>query len=98
MMDSLRTAMKRAERTQTGDVEPLLDWNSMAATIRKARNYLVTVQAEQARHAQTVEDVTQKLKEEGEEIDARMTDAKDLLFDAESRMKAAMRDALGVNV
>lgn len=46
---ALRSILSRAEQTQTGEVKPIRDWDTMASTIRQAQNYLVITEAEEAR-------------------------------------------------
>lgn len=84
---SLRSVLTRAEVTQTGDVKPIRDWDTMASGIRQAQNYVVITETEEAR-----------LVSELEEIRAKMADARRILDEAKALWIKTSADVLGVGM
>lgn len=60
---SLRSVLKSAEVTQTGEIKPLRTWDTMASSIHKSRNDVVATQAEEARLLTALEDVRERMAE-----------------------------------
>ena len=84
---SLRSVLTRAEVTQTGDVKPIRDWDTMASGIRQAQNFVVITETEEAR-----------LVSELEEIRAKMADARRILDEAKALWIKTSADVLGVGM
>lgn len=61
---SIRSILRAAEVTQPkADVAPIRSLDDMAAAVRKAGNYRVTVEAEKARAEQDLEEIVAHLAE-----------------------------------
>lgn len=61
---SIRTLLRAAETTQPkADVASIRSLDDMAAAVRKAGNYRVTVEAEKARAEQELEEIEGHLRE-----------------------------------
>lgn len=84
---SLRSVLTRAEVTQTGDVKPIRDWDTMASGIRQAQNYLVITETEEARLVSELDDIREKKVE-----------AQRILNEAKQLWVKTSADVLGVGM